>query len=98
LKISTEATLAASPLTIRNAFYADKSAAAAAPAPQSFLNELTLKTATGKFGKTLLPLLNKSTHTLLVNPSHSGFLFSKFLQRGSNPALLLPAVNLSEVK
>ena len=68
------------------------------PAPQLFLNELALKTATGKSGKNSLPLSKESTRTSKEKPSQSSFLFSKFLLHESAPEKSLPAVNLSEVE
>jgi hypothetical protein len=49
------------------------------PEPQSFLNKLLPKMATGTFGKASLPLLKALTPTLMANPIQSSFLFSKFL-------------------
>jgi hypothetical protein len=68
------------------------------PTPQLFLNELALKMATGKFGKTSLPLSKASTRTSKENPSQSSFLFSKFLLHKSAQEQSLPAVNLSKVE
>ena len=48
------------------------------PAPQSFLNKLSLKTATGKFGKTSLPLLKKSTRTRRRTPISQAFFSQSF--------------------
>jgi hypothetical protein len=48
------------------------------PTPQSFLNELMLKTATGKFGKTALPLLNKLTVPCQQTPVSQAFFSQSF--------------------
>jgi len=64
--------------------------------PRWYLNAPNAKTATGKSGKSSLPL-TAAIPTSDTSISRRGFLFSRYTPRDYDEASLLPAANLSEL-